>query len=240
MSKYPKRVNGKLTRLYAVWSNFRQRCNNSNNPQFHNYGGRGIQVCNAWNNSYDAFYEWAMSNGYDETGDRKLQTLDRADNNKGYSPDNCRWVSMKVQGRNRRDNVKIGGKCLSEIGGQYGISASVVKYRQVRALPLDTPVHHITLESLSLADFCIKYGLDEKLVRNRIRAGITDIKSLKDPVNKDNRNKTVYVGGRTLREIAIEAGIPPLVVKNRWFTQNKHTLQELQAPYIPKRKKRDE
>lgn len=85
------------TKLYAIWTMMKQRCYNPNNKNFKDYGGRGITVCEEWLNDVQAFYEWSMKNGYKEG-----LTIDRIDNDKGYSPDNCRWTTMKVQRKNQR------------------------------------------------------------------------------------------------------------------------------------------
>lgn len=84
------------TTLYRRWESMRERCNNSNTKYYHQYGGRGITVCTEWND-FNVFAAWAVNSGFKES-----LTLDRKDNNKGYSPDNCRWVSMAVQMANRR------------------------------------------------------------------------------------------------------------------------------------------
>lgn len=82
--------------LYWVWAAMRHRCTNPTDKHFDRYGGRGIRVCSAWDRQFSAFYEWAISAGY-ATG----LTIDRIDNNAGYSPDNCRFVPIKTNLRNR-------------------------------------------------------------------------------------------------------------------------------------------
>lgn len=85
------------TRLYRIWCGMRNRCSNPNQKNYRLYGGRGIKVCEEWLNSFEAFYTWALNNGYSA----KL-TIDRKDNDKGYTPENCRWVTQAEQIRNRR------------------------------------------------------------------------------------------------------------------------------------------
>lgn len=77
----------------------RNRCNNINASNYKYYGGRGISVCKEWNdkNGFCNFYNWSKLNGYNE-----YVTIDRIDNNGDYCPNNCRWVTMDVQGHNKR------------------------------------------------------------------------------------------------------------------------------------------
>lgn len=83
-----------------------ERCYSSNDDSYSIYGGRGITVCEEWKD-FKVFCKWARSNGYDRNADKGECTIDRIDNDKGYSPNNCRWVSIKVQARNRRNNRVI-------------------------------------------------------------------------------------------------------------------------------------
>ena len=90
------------TRLYRIWHGMKSRCYFCKNPNFCDYGARGITVCDEWKNSFRAFYDWAMANGYADN-----LTIDRKDNDKGYSPENCRWITNKEQQNNKRNNTPI-------------------------------------------------------------------------------------------------------------------------------------
>ena len=92
------------SRLYSVWKGMKNRCSNPNHCAYKRYGGRGITICEEWLHDFQAFYDWASANGYDENAPRGQCTIDRIDNDKGYSPDNCRWVDMKIQRHNRSDS----------------------------------------------------------------------------------------------------------------------------------------
>ena len=101
-----KKHDGKGTRIYMVWKGIRARCNNPNHKSYSTYGGSGIKMCHEWDD-FSAFRDWAYENGYDDNAEKFSCTLDRIDRTKGYSPDNCRWVDMKVQSRNTRRNIRV-------------------------------------------------------------------------------------------------------------------------------------
>ena len=95
--------------LYSTWSGMIGRCENPKNIAFKNYGGRGITMCSDWRNSPSVFIEWSKVNGH-QAG----LSIDRINNDKGYSPENCRWVDRKTQNRNTR-KVRLGADKLPEI-----------------------------------------------------------------------------------------------------------------------------
>lgn len=118
------------TRLYSIWSKMLARCGNPRHVNFHNYGGRGITVCDRWK-SFEFFRE---DMGEPPPG----KTLDRVDNDGGYCPANCRWATLAEQGKNRRKSrvVVVDGKKLSvvEWAALTGVSRATAYRRRKFAL----------------------------------------------------------------------------------------------------------
>lgn len=111
------------SRLYNIWDNMRSRCNNSKNPNYYNYGGRGIKICKEWDD-YLTFKEWAISSGYAD-----FLSIDRIDVNGDYSPYNCRWSTQKEQCRNKRTN-----HCLTF----NGETKTMAEWAEITGLPYHT------------------------------------------------------------------------------------------------------
>ena len=86
------------TRLYNIWANMKDRILNPKHKNYNDYGGRGINICEDWLDIRN-FYNWAMENGYEEN---KGLSIDRIDNDGSYCPENCRWTTRVIQGRNQR------------------------------------------------------------------------------------------------------------------------------------------
>lgn len=99
-----RQYRGGKSKLYGVHRMMKKRCYDKNYEHYKNYGQRGITVCDEWlgENGYLAFRKWAESNGYKDG-----LTLDRKDNDKGYSPENCTWETRKHQSNNKRNNVWV-------------------------------------------------------------------------------------------------------------------------------------
>lgn len=115
-------------RLYSIWKAMKTRCYNKTIKQYCDYGGRGIEVCSEWLNDFSVFHDWAINNGYEEGLD-----IDREDNDKNYTPDNCRFRTKKQNNRNRRSNNRITfmgeTKILIEWCEFYGLHFNTAKHR---------------------------------------------------------------------------------------------------------------
>lgn len=127
-------VHGKSnTRLYYVWQKIKKRCYNPNDKAYKDYGGRGITVCDEWCESFSAFEDWALNNGYDPALSGTQCSIDRINNNEGYTPENCRWVDYSEQSKNRRfcHYISFNGEThtLTDWAKIIGISRSALNNR---------------------------------------------------------------------------------------------------------------
>ena len=132
------------TQLYIVWEGIKDRCYNTKDRAYKDYGGRGITVCDEWRNNFVAFREWAYANGYVEErlpSGRNRLSIDRKDNNAGYSPNNCRWVDAKTQSNNKRNNrnLTINGetRTIAEWTALCGFKPSTLKTRLYRGWSIE-------------------------------------------------------------------------------------------------------
>lgn len=87
------------SRIYKIWQGMKTRCLNKNDPNYKRWGAKGISICHDWL-TFQIFYAWAVNNGY-----AAQLTLDRIDNDLGYTPENCRWTTQIVQFRNKKANI---------------------------------------------------------------------------------------------------------------------------------------
>lgn len=170
------------TRLYRIWKNMKERCGNPSNNHYESYGGRGITVCGEWDdtkNGFIAFYNWAISHGYAEN-----LTLERKDVNGNYCPENCCWITLTEQQRNKRNNVyvEINGekKLLSDWEKDTGVDSSVLTNRIKRGVKEEHLLHKGLLrgkmieyngEERNLTDWCKLLGIDFKKSYRRLRDG---------------------------------------------------------------------
>lgn len=178
--------------FYPTWWSMMSRCYNEKNHNFPRYGARGITVCDVWHDP-KAFIDWAK-----ETVGEKSEnlTLDRIDNNKGYSPDNCRWSTMKEQSNNRCNTrlETIDGETmpLSYWCEKFQIDPAIVRYRidhkgYSAKQALTEPTHQdnvmITINGITrnISDWCHIYGINRATAYGRIRRGWDPVEAITKP-----------------------------------------------------------
>jgi hypothetical protein len=119
------------TRLHNEWSIMKRRCLNKNDSSFDRYGGRGIKICDEWKNSFMNFMNWALDNGYNDN-----LSIERVDVNGDYCPENCKWITMKEQAKNKRNSIII---------EHNGETKALVDWCQKYEFPYDKAAHRYRL-----------------------------------------------------------------------------------------------
>jgi hypothetical protein len=189
------------TRLHQIWLNMIRRCTEEKNKSYYNYGGRGITVCDRWQSSFENFY------GDMGEPPESNYTLDRINNNAGYSPENCRWASYKEQGRNTRANRLViwrgQTKTLSEwaddpLVKELGVSAHIIGDRLNKGWSTNSamttppfPGKMITYqgETLTMMEWSRRLGTDKtNIVSKRIRRGWSVEDAVSTPLGKSRHS----------------------------------------------------
>jgi hypothetical protein len=182
--------------LYQVWHGIIQRCVNPRAQGYHNYGGRGIQICERWRASFWAFVG--------DVGERPspAHSLDRQDNERGYAPNNVRWATSRQQTRNARYNVPMTAYGTTQIMQAWieasGLPKSTFFNRLERGWSLErileTPVQQKAADhSLFPADgarFCREHGLHYQTVKSRLYRGLSWEEAIARPVAPQRGRKS--------------------------------------------------
>lgn len=167
------------SRIKTIWKNMRQRCHNPNFIYYHNYGGRGITVCDEWQD-FHTFEQWAYANDYSDD-----LTIDRINTNGNYEPSNCRWTTMKVQTNNKRNNrlITYNGKTQTESqwADELGISFTVLRNRLHKGFPLDKAFEDKDLretdkityqgKTQTISEWARETGVNRKNISRRLERG---------------------------------------------------------------------
>lgn len=201
MEKKYKKHGHSHTRLYGIFHNMKDRCYNPNNQAYPSYGGRGITICPEWlqDGGVEKFIKWFYENGYIDGKSRAEQSIDRKDNDKEYSPDNCRWVNKDIQNYNKRCTRKIvidgEEKTILDLHNEYGISITTLRTRYQRYIKGKITVEEliskeklinkpqqmlITVDEVTrnLTEWEKETGISRKTIANRYRKGARSYEDL--------------------------------------------------------------
>lgn len=178
------------TPLHSIWCGMNNRCN-PNNAKASGYGARGIKVCDEWS-SFEKFKEWALQNGYVDG-----LTIERTDVDGDYCPDNCSWIPLAIQARNRRTTmwVTYEGREMSlaeaaELAGipYKQVHGRIKKYGWSVERALSEPIKRKS----ELHIKCDELGLNYHTVYNRIRMGWSEEDAINIPIEGCGANQTTY------------------------------------------------
>ena len=192
------------TKLYERWCSIKKRCYNPNCKSYKSYGQRGITMCEEWKNDFMSFYNWAVHNGYSPE-----LSIDRIDNNKGYSPENCRFTTAKVQGRNKSNNCIITykgmSKPLSEWCDIFSLTYNTVQCRLQHGWTIE--------ESFEIVPHTTSFDKH------------TDCGKFKETTNITINNET-----KSLKEWCVIYNAPYNLVWKRYYMRNWDIIEALTTP----------
>lgn len=168
------------TRLFGVWHNMKGRCFNPTDKQYKWYGLRGISVCDEWKDDFLRFYRWSIDNGYAEG-----MSIDRINVNGNYEPNNCRWVPVNQQARNKR-NVPLhdyNGELITgpEFARKYGMTDKFVYSRLKSGKSFEDMIaewnlsKNIPTDYIELKEYAKIRGVSMGYVRRKIKRDGFDV-----------------------------------------------------------------
>jgi hypothetical protein len=190
--------------LYGIWNTMKERCNNIDNPNYKNYGGRGIKMCKRWLMSFDCFVA--------DMGPRPSEkhSIDRLDNDKGYEPANCRWATRSEQMLNRRmfKSNTSGNTGVLFVDGRYAARVDFEKERFNLgrfATLAEAEAARVTFQELILIDKDAALAMTERRARYDSKTQVRGISAHSDggfTVRKTINKTRVYLGYRKTFEEA--------------------------------------
>lgn len=136
--------------LYGTWKRIKARCYNTKCKDYKDYGGRGITICTEWRDDFVEFLYWSLKHGWWEGA-----SIERVDNDKGYSPENCKWIPVSEQSKNRRTIHLITYK---------GETKSVAEWSRIKNIPSST-----LRMRLNSKNFTLEQALETPVNKNLAR-----------------------------------------------------------------------
>jgi hypothetical protein len=211
---------------YVSWSRMRQSCSNPKTKNFHRYGGRGISVCKRWEKSFDAFLK--------DMGRRPslFHSIDRKNNNKGYTPSNCKWATKKEQARNRSTNRVVGGKTIVEWAEKNHMLPSTLASRLNKNMSLQEAIvkplrktkrHDVEIgkQKQRVATVAKNLGIAPSTAYSRLKHGWTTIDAVTKRPGSDGVGRrphvtiTIHGETKTLAAWAERTGIKENTIRER-------------------------
>ena len=168
--------NGETQPEYLTWCAMHQRCENPKNISYSNYGGRGIKVCKRWGK----FENFISDMGFKPS---PSHTIERRDNDKGYSPSNCVWATWHVQSRNKRRNVTIRAfgrtRCLSDWAKELGIGMHMITQRikggmtpeDAMTIPTERQLYTAFGKTMGVTEWSRETGINRQTISARLKRG---------------------------------------------------------------------
>ena len=230
------------TRLYRIWGAMKTRCQNPNASGYENYGGRGIKVCDDWQ-EYWPFHDWAVTNGYADD-----LSLDRIDVNGNYEPANCRWPTRVVQANNTRTNrfITFNGKTMTsrewdrELGFRSGTISdrlNTLGWDVERALTeppgefSKTRRYTCNGETLTLSEWAKKAGVSFSVMWKRVEVQKMPIEEAVGIVPVGKKNILVFNGqAKPIKVWAEELGVPMDTIWKRVYKSGWSVEKALTTP----------
>jgi hypothetical protein len=211
---------------YKTWLHMKDRCNNPNNKNYYHYGGRGIKVCERWQESFENFYQ--------DMGPRpgRGYSVDRINNSGDYEPSNTRWATQRQQANNSRKNVRVTfngeTKTVAQWARKIGLDSNALLYRiqagwdVERALtepaePFEERILTHNGKSQNMAQWAREIGINTTTLHMRINTyGWSVERALTEPVDASKIRLITFNGEtKSLSEWAKELGINPTTLSNR-------------------------
>lgn len=149
------------SRLYKIYIHIKTRCHNQNEIQFKDWGGRGISICDEWDNSYETFKDWALKNGYKEN-----LSIDRKNNDGNYEPSNCRWVKKEIQARNTRKIYR------HNTSGYRGVSFVKKRNKWKSSICVNKKTYHLGYYDIAIE---AAKAYDNYVIKNNLEHTINNI-----------------------------------------------------------------
>lgn len=181
------------TKLYSTWNEIKQRCNNKNSLSYKYYGAKGISICPEWTD-YRNFYNWAIETGYKED-----LTIERIDVSKDYCPNNCKWIPLSEQSKNKSNTIYIEyngeTKSLCDWASLIGVSRRTLYSRiKKKHWPIERALtqskrnreHFLTYnnKTMSVTEWAKELGIKRSTLFGRIRKGWSVERILTEPVKQ--------------------------------------------------------